>query len=250
MSNHLPSTRTTQALSLPEARIEALHGALEAHPAHPTRYCVRSDRAATTAERRALCAVSERLEAELAPCANLDHIDTVVTRVLLGFEQGRGRGDDENDALIGEYVSALKALPLAAIHAAAERFRSATTLLPWNRRFRPSPAEFAAETREGMVPMRTRLLQVRRVLDAEPYAVSTEAQRDKVAAAAEAYLQRADLPNERGAQRREMPAEIEAARDAKIRESVARLRQAGRGPEIGRLIAHLDARQAQPRGRS
>jgi hypothetical protein len=162
MSNRLPSTRTTQALSLPEARIEALHGALEAHPAHPTRYCVRSDRAATTAERRALCAVSERLEAELAPCANLKHIDTVVTRVLLGFEQGRGRGDEENDALIGEYLSALKALPLAAIHAAAERFRSATTLLPWNRRFRPSPAEFAAEAREGMVPMRTRLLHVTR----------------------------------------------------------------------------------------
>jgi hypothetical protein len=250
MSNRLPSTRTTQALSLPEARIEALHGALEAHPAHPTRYCVRSDRAATTAERRALCAVSERLEAELAPCANLKHIDTVVTRVLLGFEQGRGRGDEENDALIGEYLSALKALPLAAIHAAAERFRSATTLLPWNRRFRPSPAEFAAEAREGMVPMRTRLLHVRRVLDAEPYAAPTEAQREKVAAAAEAYLQRAHLPNEMGAQRRETPAEIEAARDAKIRESVARLRQAGRGPEIGRLIAHLDARQSQPRGLS
>ena len=246
MSNRLPSTRTTQALSLPEARIEALHGALEAHPAHPTRYCVRSDRAATTAERQALCAVSERLEAELAPCANLDHIDTVVTRVLLGFEQGRGRSDEENDALIGEYVSALKALPLAAIHAAAERFRSATTLLPWNRRFRPSPAEFAAETREGMVPMRTRLLHVRRVLDAEPYAAPTKAQREKVAKAAEAYLQRTPLPDEGRVQRRETPADVEAAQEAMIRESAARLRQAARGPEVGRLLAHLEARRAQP----
>lgn len=245
MSNRLPSTRTTQALSLPEARIEALHGALEAHPAHPTRYCVRSDRAVTTAERRALCAVSERLEAELAPCANLDHIDTVVTRVLLGFEQGRGRGDEENDALIGEYLAALKALPLAAIHAAAERFRSGLTLLPWNRRFRPSPAEFAAEAREGMVPVRTRLLHVRRVLDAEVYEVPSAAQRDEVARVAEAHLQRMREAKPTGP-RFETPADIAKAREAKLNADLARLRQAGRGPEIGRLIAHLDARRAQP----
>lgn len=245
MSNRLPSTRTTQALSLPEARIEALHGALEAHPAHPTRFCVRSDRAVTTAERRALCAVSERLEAELAPCPNPVHIDTVVTRVLLGFEQGRGRGDDENEVLIAEYVSALKALPLAAIHAAAERFRSATTLLAWNRRFRPSPAEFAAETREGMVPLRTRLLHVRRVLDAEIYAVPSEAQRDEVARAAEAHLQQMRQAQS-GGPRRETPAEIAEAHEAKLRADLARLRQAGRGPEIGRLIARLEARRAQP----
>ena len=166
MSNRLPSTRTIPTPAQVEARISALHGRLEAHPVLPTRYSVRRDRAATTAERRVLSDVAERLNAELSAASNPAHVDVVVTRVLLGFEQGRGRGDDENEVLIAEYVSALKDLPLAAIHAAAERFRSGDTLLPWSKRFRPSPAEFAAETRGGLIPLRTRLLHIRRVLEA------------------------------------------------------------------------------------
>ena len=95
MSNRLPSTRTTPTPAQVEERISALHGRLEAHPVLPTRCCVRRDRAATTAERRVLSDVAERLRAELTAASNPRHVDTVVTRVLLGFEQGRGRGDDE-----------------------------------------------------------------------------------------------------------------------------------------------------------
>ena len=61
MSNRLPSTRTIRPPNPIEAKIEALHGRLEAHPVHPTRYCVRSDRAATTIERQALSDVAETL---------------------------------------------------------------------------------------------------------------------------------------------------------------------------------------------
>ena len=246
MSNHLPSTRTTPMPAQVEAKISALHGALETHPVLPTRYCVRRDRAASITERQQLSGVAERLSAELSASSNPRHVDTVVTRVLLGFEQGRGRSDDENEVLIAEYVSALKGFPLAAIHAAAERFRG-KTLLPWSRRFRPSPAEFAAEVSEGLIPLRTRLLHIRRVLEADVYDVPTAEQREEVAQAAKAHLQRmrqAD-PERR---RVETPAEISAARESRLREQLARLREAGRGPDIGRLTAHLDARRGQVGG--
>jgi hypothetical protein len=247
MSNRLPSTRTTQTPAQAEARISALHGALETHPVLPTRYCVRRDRAVSTSERQQLSAVAERLSAQLAAASNPAHVDTVVTRVLLGFEQGRGRGDDENEVLIAEYVSALKDLPLAAIHAAAERFRSGDTLLPWSKRFRPSPAEFAAETRGGLIPLRTRLLHIRRVLEAEVYDVPTDAQREEVAKAAEAHLQRMRQA-EPQRHRPETPAEIAQAQRAKLNEDLARLRATGHGPDIGRLIARMDARRGAPGG--
>ncbi|MDP4005090.1 hypothetical protein [Methylobacterium sp. NEAU K] len=208
---------------------------------------MRRDRAVSTTERQQLSAVAERLNAELSASSNPAHVDTVVTRVLLGFEQGRGRGDDENEVLVGEYVSALKALPLAAIHAAAERFRSGQTLRPWSKRFRPSPAEFAAEVREGLIPLRTRLLHLRRVLDAEVYDVPTAAQRDEVARAAEAHLQRMRQAEPRR-HRPETPAEIARAHEAKLHEDLARLREAGRGPEIGRLIARIDSRHGHTGG--
>lgn len=247
MSNRLPSTRTTQTPAHVEARISELHGRLEAHPVLPTRYCVRRDRAVSISERQQLSAVAERLDAELKASSNPAHVDTVVTRVLLGFEQGRGRGDDENEVLIAEYVSALKALPLAAIHAAAERFRSGEALLPWVKRWRPSPAEFAAEVREGLIPFRMRLLQIRRVLEAEVYDVPTEAQREEVARVAEAHLQRLRQADS-DRRRIETPAEIAAAREARLREQLARLREAGRGPDIARLTARLDSRRGQVGG--
>jgi len=246
MSNRLPSMRTAQMPSLPAERIEALHGCLEAHPVHPTRYCVRSDRAATTLERQAISAAVARLEAELAPWSNPKHVDAVVTRIFIGFEKGRGQDDDDQGVTVAEYVEAMRALPLAAIVAAADRFRSGTTRLPWNRRFRPSPAEFAAEAREGVIQVRTRLLHARRVLDAEVIEIPTQAQRDAVAEAARVHMQRVSSGEGVSQHRRETPAEISAVRDAQIRDSVERLREAGRGPEIGRLMAHLDARKAPP----
>ncbi|WP_373622340.1 hypothetical protein [Methylobacterium sp. OAE515] len=210
---------------------------------------MRRDRAVSISERQQLSAVAERLSAELAASSNPAHVDTVVTRVLLGFEQGRGRGDDENEVLIAEYVSALKALPLAAIHAAAERFRSGETLLPWSKRWRPSPAEFSAEVREGLIPLRMRLLQIRRVLEAEVYDVPTEAQREEVAKAAEAHLRRMRQA-EQSRHRPETPAEIARAQRAKLDEDLARLRETGHGPDIGRLIARLDQRQGSMGGAS
>jgi hypothetical protein len=191
--------------------------------------------------------VAARLNAELTAPSDPRHVDTVVTRVLLGFEQGRGRGDDENEVLIAEYVAALKALPLAAIHAAAERFRSGETLRPWSKRWRPSPAEFADEAREGLIPLRTQLLHIRRVLDAEVYDVPTAEQRAEVAKAAEAHLQRMRQA-EPERRRAETPAEIVRAQRAKLDEDLARLRATGHGPDIGRLMAHLDQRQGQAGG--
>ncbi|MBN4095621.1 hypothetical protein JX003_15495 [Methylobacterium sp. OT2] len=193
--------------------------------------------------------VAARLNAELTASSDPRHVDTVVTRVLLGFEQGRGRGDDENEVLIAEYVAALKALPLAAIHAAAERFRSGETLRPWSKRWRPSPAEFAEEAREGLIPLRTRLLHIRRVLDAEIYDVPTAEEREEVARAAEAHLQRMRQA-EPARHRAETPAEIARAQRAKLDEDLARLRATGHGPDIGRLMARLDQRQGVTGGAS
>ena len=249
MSNRLPSTRTTPTPAQVEERISALHGRLEAHPVLPTRCCVRRDRAATTAERRVLSDVAARLRAELTAPSDPRHVDTVVTRVLLGFEQGRGRGDDENEVLIAEYVSALKDLPLAAIHEAAERFRNGKTLRPWVKRWRPSPAEFADEAREGLIPLRTQLLRIRRVLEAEVYDVPTAEQRAEVAKAAEAHLQRMRQA-EPERRRAETPAEIARAQRSKLDEDLARLRATGHGPDIGRLMARLDQRQGQSGGAS
>lgn len=250
MSNRLPSTRTAQTPSPIEAKIETFHGRLEAHPVHPTRYCVRSDRAVTTAERQALSDVAERLEADLAPWGDRRQVDAVVSRVLLGFELGRGRGDEADEVLIAEYIEALKGLPLRAVQAAAARFRSGDTLLTWNRDFRPSPAKFAAETREGMVAHRTKLLHVRRVLDAEIIHVPTAEEQAKVAEATEAYLKRIPLTDGPGQHRAETPREIQAAREAQLRGQVERLRETGHGPDISRLTEHLNARRAGPQGGS
>lgn len=249
MSNRLPSTRTTLMPAQAEVMISELHGALETHPVLPTRYCVRRDRAVSTTERQQLCALAERLRAELTAASNPRHVDTVVTRVLLGFEQGRGRGDDENEVLVAEYVSALKDLPLAAIHEAAERFRNGKTLRPWVKRWRPSPAEFAEEAREGLIPLRTQLLRIRRVLEAEIYDVPTAEQRAEVARVAEAHLQRM-RQTDSNRHRAETPAEIARAQRAKLDEDLARLRATGHGPDIGRLMARLDQRQGLTGGAS
>ena len=182
----------------------------------------------------------------MAPWSNPKHVDAVVSRIFIGFDRGRGQVDDDQGVTVAEYVQAMKGLPLAAIVAAADRFRSGTTRLPWNWRFRPSPAEFAAEAREGVILVRTRLLHARRVLDAEVFEVQTQAQRDAVSAAFQAHMQQVPTGEGPGQHRRETPVEVRAARDAQVRDLVERLREAGRGPDIGRLMAHLDARKPPP----
>lgn len=250
MSNRLPSTRTSPVPSLievaaVEARIEALHGRLDPHPVHPTRYCVPSERAATTAERRALSVVAERLEADLATWQSREQVDTEVSRILLGFEQGRGRGEVEDEILVGEYVAALKGLPLAAIAAAAQRFRCGETRLPWNRRWRPSPAEFAAEVREGLIPDRLKLIHVRRILDAEVLKPRNAAEQAKVEEAAAAWLKEQARRDEPAAPEISA-AEAEAAREASLREMGAAAARALDSHTAERLMGRLDARRGVP----
>jgi hypothetical protein len=186
---------TTPLAPLPfreaEAKIEALHGRLEPVDGHPTRFCVRADRAVTTTERQQLSAVRDRLERELEPCAEPDHVRVVVSKLLLGFEQGRGGSALNTAALNEEYREALADLPLAAIHRAAERFRTGRTLTTWKPGFRPTPPEFANEARAGMVTVRTSLVRVRQILAAEVYQPPTAeqlAEVEKARKAATAYL--------------------------------------------------------------
>ncbi|MCP1538996.1 hypothetical protein [Methylorubrum extorquens] len=234
-------------VSQAEAKISALHGKLAPVDGQPIRFCVPLAMAATTAERRALSAVAERVRAELAPIPRRDHVDAMVSRVLLGFEQGRGRGAEE-EVLISEYISALKDLPLAGIHGAAERFRSGTTLLPWSRWWRPSPAEFAAEAREGLIPLRAKLVHIRQILDAEVYVQPTDEYRAKVQAAAAAWLNRGG-DTEHG-HIRPTPEALAAAREDALHEHGAQFREVAGGGSLAQLAARLDAKAAAHKERA
>jgi hypothetical protein len=203
--------------------------------------------AATTAERHALSAVAERVKAELAPSRRPELIDATVTRVLLGFEQGRGRGEVEEDALLAEYVAALKDLPLAGIHGAAERFRSGTTLLPWSRRWRPSPAEFAAEAREGLIPLRAKLVHIRQILEAEVYVPPSDEDQAKVQAAAAAWLNRGGETEPW--RPRPTPEAVAAAREDVLHEHGAKFREVAVG-SLAQLHDRLNAKASAQKERA
>lgn len=100
MSSRLPSMRTLPALSQVEDRIAELRGRLVPVDGQPLRFSVPLAMAVTTAERRTLSDVAKRVEAELKPCRERSHVSTAVARILLGFEQGRGRGEVENALLV------------------------------------------------------------------------------------------------------------------------------------------------------
>lgn len=167
-------------------------------------------------------------------------IDATVSRVLLGFEQGRGRAAEEDEILIGEYIAALKDLPLAGIHAAAERFRTGLTLLAWTRRWRPSPAEFAAEVRQGLIPLRAKLVHIRQILEAEVYDPPTDEDREKVQAAAAAWLNRGGETEP--SRPRPSPEAVAAAREDALHEMGARFRETAAGGHLAQLAARLDAK--------
>lgn len=252
MSSRLPSTRTPLTLSpaevsRAEANISALHGNLAPVDGQPTRFCVPRGSEATIAERRALSAVAERVRAELAPSQRRNLIDATVTRVLLGFEQGRGRGQVEEDALLAEYVEALKDLPLAGIHGAAERFRGGQTLLPWSRRWRPSPAEFAAEVREGLIPKRALLVQIRRILEAEVYDPPTDEDRAKVAEIAASWLNRGGEAEP--GRPRPTPEAVAAAREDVLHEHGAKFREVAVG-SLAQLHDRLNAKASAQKERA
>lgn len=245
MGRQVSTTSAPKPLSFREAgaKIEALHGCLEEHPAHPTRYCVPRSAAPSIHERQQLVDVRAQLEERLLPCDDDLAIEAVVSQFLIGFEHGRGGSDLNTEALNGRYVKALRGLPLAAVQAAVDRFDSASTILPWNRAFRPSPAELCAEAGEGMVPLRTRLLHLRRVLDAEVYDPPTEAERAKVQAAAASWLDRSTDP----AESRTEPAvhEIGADPDADAADTRAAFAVAAGGGILSRLMGRLRARAPQ-----
>ncbi|MBB2962887.1 hypothetical protein FHU13_003285 [Methylobacterium sp. R2-1] len=187
------------------------------------------------------------MKAELQPCRDRRSVDALVTRILIGFEQGRGRGDDENEVLIAEYIEALKDLPLAGIHAAAGRFRDGTPLLPWVRRWRPSPAEFAAEVREGLIPKRALLVQIRRIIEAEVYDPPSDEDRAKVAEIAASWLNR-EGETELG-RPRPSPEAVAAAREDVLHEAGAKFREVAAGGSLAQLAARLDAKASAQKER-
>ena len=185
MAQDLTTTTTKRTISRQEAevKIEELHGRLEAHPAHPNRFCVPRPMAATTTEQRQLCAVRERLERDLAPCEDARQVEAAVARLLLGFDLGRGLAPEDAEDLRAEYVEAVAGLPLVAVVEAAARFRRGKTLTAWKRGYRPNTGEFAEEARVGLEALRVKLIRTCRVLEAEVYDPPTENDKAKVAAA-------------------------------------------------------------------
>lgn len=242
-TNSSTSLTTTKAASRRqlEARIEELHGHLAVDPALPTRFSVPRALAATTAERRALSVVRDRLEAELKPWEDRDLVDAVIGKMLKGFELGQGLSEMDRRVLNGEFIDAVRKLPLWAIKAAAERFRDRENLLPWNSAFRPNPAQFAEEAREGMIPHRKKLLHTNRVMNAEVVDPPSPAQRDRVAKLAAAFRAQSMA----GADGRPMPTESEIgrAREAALREHGAALTRSAANGGLAALTARLDAKK-------
>ncbi|GJE78664.1 hypothetical protein [Methylorubrum suomiense] len=242
MSNRLPSMRTLPALSQVEAKIPELRGRLVPVDGQPNRFCVRRDRAVTTAERQALCAVAERLELERKAPADRNAVDVVISRVLLGFEMGRGREDVSNEILVHEYIKGLAGIPLFAIHGAGERFRSGETIITWNRAFRPSPAEFAEEARRGLFLHNLKLVHVRQILDAEVVEPPSETDRAKVEAIAANWRETRATTDAERERAHPAPAEVAQAREAHLHHLGAQLRDAADGATLGRLMGRLDAK--------
>ncbi len=161
--------------------------------------------------------------------------------MLKGFELGQGMSEMDRRVVNGEYIDAVRKLPLWAIKAAAERFRDRQNLLPWNPAFRPSTAQFADEAREGMIPHRTKLLHANRVLNATVEDPPSEAQRERVAELAKSFR----AQSMKGADNRPVPteAEIDRAREAALREQVEALRRTGANGGISSLMDRLNAKR-------
>ena len=181
------SSSSTVSRKAVEARIEEFHGRLVEAPGHPNSFLVSRAMAPTTQERRQLSAVAERLAADLEPrneewrdnkgreWTTRTALEVVVSRLLLGFDKGRGQSAANTALLNGEFLDALRVPPDRAdspyypvwlVEAAAQRFRTRTTILDWDGTFRPNPGEFVAEVRAGMIPTRLKQLKLRRVLEA------------------------------------------------------------------------------------
>lgn len=173
-----PSTPMTISRAEAEAQIETFHGRLEPVDGQPMQFCVSRNVAPSIIEQRQLSAVASRLERDVAPYDNPILVEAAITRLLIGFDKGRGASDLNTKMLNQEFVLAVRRkpytkpatyLPLWAIEAAIDRYRSGETLLPWDPEFRPNPGQFALEVKEGMVATNAKLVRVRRVLNAVVY---------------------------------------------------------------------------------
>lgn len=170
------------------------------------------------------------------------HVDKAVSRILLGFEQGRGRGDVENALLVNEYVEALEGLPLAIVHAAADRFRNKTTILRWDPAWRPSPAQFADEARQGLIPLRAKLVHIRQILEAEVIEPRTPEGDAKVAELAANWRNmRASSEAERE-RARPTPEHVAESREQHLHHLGAQLRETADPDTMGRLMGNLKAK--------
>ncbi|MGU3387197.1 hypothetical protein ACLBYG_21995 [Methylobacterium sp. D53M] len=174
----------------------------------------------------------------MAPWSNRDHVDAVFSRMMKGFELGHGMSEADRQVRNGEYIDAVKGLPLSAVIGAAERFRSGETLTAWKKDKRPTSAQFADEAKAGLVPARAKLVKLRHVLDAEIYEQPSEDARRKVGEAMEAFLRGRKPPQEPG---RPVPseAEVSAAQVAALREHGARLTRSASGGGLDHLMARL-----------
>ncbi len=173
-----PSTPMTITRAEAEAQIETFHGRLDPVDGQPMQFCVSRNVAPSIIERRQLSAVASRLERDVAPYEDPILVEAAISRFLIGFDKGRGASDLNTKMLNQEFVLAVRRkpytkpatyLPLWAIEAAIDRYRSAETLLPWDPEFRPNPGQFALEVKEGMVATNAKLVRVRRVLNAIVY---------------------------------------------------------------------------------
>lgn len=231
-------TEVREALA---AKIEELHGRLEEDPARPTRFSVRSDRAATTRERQALSAAARRLTRQLEPCDSPELLAGAVNRFLRRYEHGNAIHPVDQRLLEEEYAAAVRDLPLWAVTEASERFRSGRTLIKRRIGFRPDSAEFAIEAREGMIPVRAQLVRVNRILNAEVYELPSPKDRAKVEKLADAFRAQSMA----GADGRPMPTESEIgrAREAALREHGAALTRSAANGGLAALTARLDAKK-------
>lgn len=181
-SNHpatsSPSTQMTITRAEGEEMVKTFHGKLEPVDGQPMQFCVSRGMAPSTIEQRQLCGVASRLEQDVAPFNDPILVEAAIARFLIGFDKGRGASALNTKMLNQEFVLALRRkpytqpptfLPIKAIEAAIDRYRSGETKLPWDPEFRPNPGQFAQEVREGMVETNAKLVQVRRVLGAIVY---------------------------------------------------------------------------------
>ncbi|WP_375408562.1 hypothetical protein [uncultured Methylobacterium sp.] len=180
----LPANRMTPEAAA--ALVETLHAKLSPIDGAWNRYSVPSHLAPTTLERRQLCAVVDRLERDLADIGDPTEREYEVATLLLGYE--KSKGSELNAGLLNEqFLEAVEDQPLAAIRAACKRIRQGKPLTKIERGWRPSPDSFAEEVREGLIPVRARMVRARRILDVEVDAPPTEEELARVAARAEAY---------------------------------------------------------------